>query len=245
MEKNKILSLGMVLVLSLSLSACHVQRQTDRRNQIVENNDLHDRTNNGTSEIYTEEGSGIADTESSTISEFQETHQDLIDEIEYEIIRAEERLVIQMEEYVAGVWESVQDSDETIEIINGSFIRTINGEIVEEGYLYTYINLGYYEYFYEFETYMHFGLIGELRSAIVSEYDILLSRVLENAKELNLENFTRLAGELAFIIMDYKDQTFDISEIDHITDMSVIELRFSTTEILGISVNSQAFRKPR
>lgn len=248
---KKILLFGVVIVFGLSLSGCHMQRQPDRSSPTIENDNLVDGDNNGNDESYTETDTVAEHTESNTISEFQETYQDLIDEIEYEIERAGERLANQLEEFVAGTWEAIQDSDETVEIIGNTFIRRINDEVIEEGYLYTFVDLGgtIDDYVDVFDGMVfHYGLIGELRSAIESEQESLLRLILEDATETSLEN-PRGVG-FAIIIVDYEGQTFDFYQMDHITDVRLVEIRFDwiswdEIEPIGISFDSRSFRRPR
>jgi len=212
--------------------------------------------NFGVDEEYSDPDTMAEYIEPSTISEFQETHQDLINEIEYEISRAEERLITQMEEFVAGIWEAIQDSDETVEIINNTFVRRINDEIVEEGYLYTFVDFGDTIFLdpehpgYEFtaDGRLFFGIRGELESAIATEQENLLSLILENTREINLENFNGVAS-FAFIITDDSNQTFDINGIERMSgvpiDIPIIEIRFDGSEPAGISFNSRSFRRIR
>jgi len=229
MEKNKILLLGIVVGLSLSLSGCHMQRQPDRSSPAVENDNVEYSETTTADHFYWL--APATEDENSTISEFQETHQDLIAEIEYESSRAEERIAMYIEEFVEGIWESVQDSDETVEMIDGSFTRRINDEVVEvveKGYLYTYVSVGR----------------EDLRQIIATEHEMLLNELLENVKETNFENFgwTTMFG---FIVVDYRDEI-----VDHRTHSPLVWIRFTSAvgggiEPRGIYVNGRAFRRPQ
>lgn len=184
-------------------------QRSDRNDPMVENGSLVERDTDSTDSEYGGSSTMVAYTEPSTISEFQITHQDLL------------------EEFILGTWESVLDSDETIEIADGSFIRRIDGEVIEEGYLYPYIVLGR----------------DELRQAIEAEQELLLTQLLEIAKEGTLENI-RVTGYVGFIMMDDEDQIFD-STIH--TRLLGIRIAWSPEgiELQGISVDLRAFRRPK
>jgi len=237
MKKNKILLLGIVMLLSLSLSGCHMQRQSNSDNYFIiptiENDDSYEEDNDGNN-MDTEKNTVVVYGEPSTISEFHVNHQDLIDEIEYEINRAEERLILQMEEFVAGTWENVQDTYEILEIIDGSFIRKINNEVVEEGFLYTYVALNVY---WE-----------RLKGALIGEYETLLNDLLRDVKKVNFENLRWQEEEPSFafyIVEDNSDQT-----VDQTYHTPFIRIRYAyimgeqiSLEPIGISVNLRAFRR--
>lgn len=234
MKKKKLF--GIVMILSLSLSACHMRRQSDHGSNYNSNSSTVEDNGHDDTGTYAEYS------EPSTISEFQETHQDLIAEIETAINQAEERIAIQLEEFVAGIWENVQDPDETVEITDGSFIRRINGEVAEEGYLYIHIMLA--------------STRVEFREAITVEHETFLNNVLRDVKELSLENLSRTDVSVpwegpsplfAFFIVEERDES-----VDPTTNEPFIEIRFASAnstsmemEPTGISVNSQAFRRPR